>query len=74
MKKIYEVECLPRGAGKYKYAYRMGYYKAINDLIERMENGNLEDYVDPYEIGGFMLCLKNAADELKEEILNDPYR
>lgn len=54
--------------------YRTGYFKALNDLIERMDNGNLEDYVDPYEIGGFMLCLKNAAYELKEEILNDPYR
>lgn len=46
--------------------YKYGYEQALDDIIECMENGDLCEYVDPYEISGFMQCLKNAADKLKE--------
>ena len=48
--------------------YRAGYMQAIEDIIEYMDKGDLDDYVDPYEIGGFMLCLKNAGDKLIKEL------
>jgi len=51
------------------HVYRAGYTQAIKDIIEYMDNSDvLEDYVDPYEIGGFMLCLKNVGDTLIKEL------
>lgn len=51
------------------HVYRAGYTQAIKDIIEYMDNsGVLEVYVDPYEIGGFMQCLKNVGDTLIKEI------
>lgn len=61
-----------RACGKMLFAkllsaqYKYGYEHALDDIIECMENGDLCEYVDPYEIGGFMLCLKKSADKLKE--------
>lgn len=51
------------------HVYRAGYTQAIKDIIEYMDNSDVLDYyVDPYEIGGFMLCLKNAGDNLIKEL------
>lgn len=51
------------------HVYRAGYTQAIKDIIEYMDNSHvLEYYVDPYEIGGFIQCLKNVGDTLIKKL------
>jgi hypothetical protein len=54
----------------YKVGYETGYRAALDDLSSKVSN-SVSDFIDPYEEGGVILCLKNCSDELGEKLAED---
>lgn len=59
-----------RNEAVYQVGYETGFRAALKDLSSKVSN-SVSEYIDPYEEGGVILCLKNCSDELSEKVTED---